>query len=89
MATTPTMEPTDRSMFLETMIRTIPVAMIAVPDAWTASVTMFAGRMNVPPDQIWKPSRMTPSAASMPNRRRSISVLDRVSRTDPRRTGWA
>ena len=83
------MDPTDRSIFRDTMIRTMPVAMIAVPDAWTASVTMFAGRRNVPPDTMWKPTRMTASATSMPNRRRSISVFASVSRTDPRGAGCA
>ena len=76
-------------MFLDTMIRTMPVAMMAVPDAWTARVTMLAGRRNVPPDTMWKPRRMAASATSMPNRRRSISVFESVSRTDPRGAGCA
>ena len=83
------MDPTDRSMFRDTMIKTMPVAMMAVPDAWTASVTMFAGRRNVPPDMMWKPRRITASASNMPNRRRSISVFESVSPTDPRRAGCA
>ena len=33
MATRPTMDPTERSMLRETMIRTMPVAMIAIPVA--------------------------------------------------------
>ena len=31
----PTSDPTDRSMLRDTMIRTMPVAMIAMPGAWT------------------------------------------------------
>ena len=46
---TPTSEPTDRSMLRDTITRTIPVAMIAIPEAWTASVTMLFGEKNLPP----------------------------------------
>ena len=81
MATKPTMEPTDRSMLRDTMMSTIPVAMIATPDAWTARVTMFAGRRKVPPDWMWKPMRRTPSATSIPKMRRSISVAENARRT--------
>jgi hypothetical protein len=74
MAMSPTSEPTDRSMLRETITRTIPVAMMAIPDAWTASVTMLVGWKNLPPLRMLKVSRMRPSARSIPNRRRSISV---------------
>ena len=50
----PTSEPTDRSMLRDTMTRTIPVAMIAMPVAWTASVTMLVGWKNLPPLRMLK-----------------------------------
>ena len=45
----PTSEPTDRSMFRETMTSTMPVAMIAIPAACTASVVMLPGAISLPP----------------------------------------
>ena len=70
----PTSDPTERSMLRDTMTRTIPVAMIATPVAWTASVTMFVGAKNLPPLRMLKVSRMRARARSIPKRRRSISV---------------
>ena len=84
MATNPTSEPTDRSMLRDTMTRTMPVAMTAIPAAWTPSVTMLTGRRNVPPLMKWKPIRMIARAASIPNRRRSISVCARRPRQPAR-----
>ena len=46
---TPTNDPTDRSMLRETMTSTMPVAMIAIAAAWTASVVMLAGWISLPP----------------------------------------
>ena len=43
----PTNEPTDRSMLRDTMTRTMPVAMIAMPHACTAIVVMFSGRISL------------------------------------------
>ena len=80
MAMTPTCEPTERSMLRDTMMSTMPVAMMAVPLAWTASVSMFAGLMSLPPDRMWKPTRITIRATSMPNRRTSISVAAKAIR---------
>ena len=59
MAMTPTSDPTDRSMLRDTMTRTMPVAMIATPVAWTASVTMLVGWKNLPPLRMLKVSRIT------------------------------
>ena len=56
---TPTSDPTDRSMLRETMTSTIPVAMIAMPAAWTASVIMLFGWISLPPLETWKTSRIT------------------------------
>ena len=61
-------------MFRETMTRTIPVAMIAMPVAWTDNVTMFVGLIICPPLRMSKASRITASATSIPNSRRSTSV---------------
>ena len=58
MAMRPTSDPTDRSMLRDTMTRTIPVAMIATPEAWTASVIMLVGWKNLPPLRIWNVSRI-------------------------------
>ena len=84
---TPTSDPTERSMLRETMISTMPVAMIAIPEAWTASVDMLAGWISLPPLETWKASRITARAISMPNRRRSISVCASMPRTDGRAGG--
>ena len=74
MAMSPTSDPTDRSMLRETMTRTMPVAMIAMPAAWTAIVIMFVGWMSAPPLRMLNVTRITTRATSMPNSRRSISV---------------
>ncbi len=50
MPTTPTMEPTERSMFRETMTSTIPVAMIPTEEVCTERFHRFRGVMNVPPE---------------------------------------
>ena len=51
MAMMPTSDPTERSMFRDTMTRTMPVAMTAMPDAWTARVTMLVGCEELAPAQ--------------------------------------
>ena len=61
-------------MLRDTMTMTMPVAMTAIPAAWTASVTMFVGWKNLPPLRMLNVSRIAPRATSMPNRRRSTSV---------------
>ncbi len=48
---------------------------------------MLAGRMNVPPDMMWKPTRMPISASSIPNRRMSISVALTSRRSEVPLTG--
>ena len=55
----PTSDPTDRSMLRDTMTRTMPVAMIATPVAWTASVTMLVGWRNLPPLRMLNVSRIS------------------------------
>ena len=62
-------------MLRETMTSTMPVAMIAMPDAWTASVIMLVGWMNLPPLRMLEREQdQATRAMSIPNRRRSISV---------------
>ena len=86
----PTSDPTDRSMLRDTMTSTIPVAMIAMPVAWTASVTMLVGWMNLPPLRMLKvDAGSAPRARSMPNRRRSISVCASRPRIEVAAGGWA
>ena len=88
MAMRPTSDPTERSMFRDTMTRTIPVAMIAIPAACTAIVVMLVGEMSLPPLMTWNVTRMTMNARSMPNRRRSISVWANRPRIEVRAGGW-
>ena len=88
-AMTPTNDPTDRSMLRDTITRTIPVAMIAMPAAWTASVTMLFGEKNLPPLITLNVIRMRTKAMSIPNSRRSISVCAIRSRRDVRAGGCA
>ena len=70
----PTSDPTERSMLRDTMTRTMPVAITAMPDAWTARVTMLVAWKNLPPLRMLNVRRIAASATSIPNRRRSISV---------------
>ena len=59
--------PTDRSMFRVTMIRTIPVAMIATTAVCTERFQMFRGVRNVWPGvMMWKTIQMIASARSIP-----------------------
>ena len=77
--------PTDRSMLRVTMIRTIPVAMIATTDVWTDRFHRFRGVRNVWLGvMIWKRIQMIARATSIPTSRASISA-DRS--TDLMRTG--
>ena len=89
MAISPASDPTDRSMLRDTMTITMPVAMMAMPVAWIAIVTMFVGAMSFPPLRMWNVTRITIRETSMPNRRRSISVWPRSPRIDDRAGGWA
>ena len=84
MAMMPTSDPTERSMFRDTMIRTIPVAMIAMPAAWTARVIMFVGWKNLPPLRMLNVRRIAARATSIPNSRRSISVAAIIPRMELR-----
>jgi hypothetical protein len=76
-------------MLRETMTSTMPVAMIAMPAAWTDIVIMLVGWISVPPLRMWNVTRMRTKATNMPNSRRSISVCANSPRTDVRAGGWA
>ena len=52
MPMTASMEPTERSMFRETMTSTIPVAMIPTAAVCTDRFQRFRGVRKVPPDQM-------------------------------------
>src|SRR4051812_36160879 len=73
-------------MLRETMIRTIPVAMTAVEALWTERFHRLRAVRNVPPDTRLKNTQMIASAATIPNRRVSISV-DASSDPADRREG--
>ena len=71
--------PTERSMLRVTMIRTIPVAMIATTEVWTDRFHRFRGVRNVWLGvMIWKTIQMIARATSIPASRASISA-DRSS----------
>ena len=62
-------------MLRVTMIRTIPVAMIATTDVWTDRFHRFRGVRNVWFGvMIWKRIQMIARATSIPTRRASISA---------------
>jgi hypothetical protein len=85
----PTTDPTDRSMLRDTMMRTMPVAMIATLAAWTAIVVMLFAWNSLPPLRMWNVSRIAANATSIPNRRRSISVWAISPRMEVRAGGSA
>ena len=70
----PSSEPTDRSMLRDTMMSTMPVAMMAIDELWTDRFQRLRAVRKSPPDLMLKPSQMTASAATIPNMRMSISV---------------
>ena len=77
--------PTERSMFRVTMIRTMPVAMIATTDVCTDRFHMFRGvRKAWLGVMIWKRTQMTARATSMPTSRASISAARSISRRERR-----
>src|SRR2546428_5756515 len=69
----PSMDPTERSMFRDTMTRTIPVAMIAIEALCTERFQRFRAERNVPPDTMLKLIQMMTRAATIPSMRGSTS----------------
>ena len=74
-------------MLRDTMIRTMPVAMIAIDALCTDRFHRLRAVRKSPPERMWNPTQMTPRPSNMPNRRVSISVDARTSRHD--RAGFA
>ena len=69
------MDPTERSMFRDTMTRTIPVAMIAIEALCTDRFQRFRAERNVPPDTMLKLIQMMTSAETIPSMRGSTSTV--------------
>jgi hypothetical protein len=84
--TTASIEPTDRSMLRDTMMSTIPVAMMATAEVCTERFHRLRGVRKVPPDQMWKLIQITSNAPSMPTNRVSISI-ERTIPPNERATG--
>ena len=79
-AVKPSTDPIERSMLRDTMISTMPVAMMPIDELWTERFQRFRGVMKSPPDAMWKPIQMTPRAITIPSRRVSSSA----ARSNPR-----
>ena len=79
----PSIDPTDRSMLRDTMISTMPVAMIAIEALWTDRFQRLRAVRKSPPEMTSKPTQMIAVATTMPNRRTSISVDE----SSPRHAG--
>src|SRR6266496_6546292 len=75
-------------MLRDTMIRTMPVAMIAMDALWTDRFHKLRGVRNRPPDRTWKPSQMIANAPIMPSRRESISIDRHSDWTSRGVRGW-
>ena len=78
----PRIDPTDRSMFRDTMIRTMPVAMTATAADWTDRFHRLRAVRNDPPDRMLNPIQMTAVAPIRPSSRVSISIDSRIDRMD-------
>ena len=61
-------------MLRDTMIRTIPLAMIAIDALWTERFHRFRGVRKSPPDRKLKKSQMTARAPTIPSSRVSSST---------------
>jgi hypothetical protein len=70
-------------MLRETMIRTMPVAMIAMEALWTERFQRLRGVMKLPPDQKWKPIQMIARAAIIPTAASSPSACSAVRHDRP------
>src|SRR5262245_30420842 len=71
--TTATMDPTDRSMFRDTMMSTMPVAITATVEVWTDRFHRFRADRNSPLVATLNTSQSTINVMIMPSRRVSIS----------------
>ncbi len=78
----PSSEPTDRSMFRDTMISTMPVAMMAIEVLCTERFHRFRAVRKSPPDKTLNAIQMTTTAAIIPNSRVSTSADAKLERHD-------
>ena len=78
----PSSDPTDRSMLRDTMMRTIPVAMIAMDELWTDRFHRLRAVRKSPPERMWNAIQMTASEMTMPTSRVSTSVDSTIERQD-------
>src|SRR5262245_54182490 len=85
----PSSEPTDRSMLRDTMIRTMPVAMIAIDVLWTERFQRFRDVRKRPPDRMLNVIQMAARDTTIPSRRVSSSVAIRNERHRRSRGGCA
>src|SRR5262245_49720713 len=76
----PSSEPTDRSMLRDTMIRTMPVAMIAIDVLWTDRFHRLRAVRKSPPDRMLKAIQIAMSATTMPTSRVSSSLVATIDR---------
>src|SRR5262245_49400091 len=74
-------------MLRDTMIRTIPVAMIAIDVLWTERFQRLRAVCKSPPDSTLNAIQMTARATTMPSRRVSNSVATRNERQRRSRGG--
>src|SRR2546422_5439772 len=70
-------------MLRDTMIRTIPVAMMPIEALWTERFHRFRGLRNVPPDRMSNAIQITASAAIIPSIRVSTSSGRSTPATGP------
>src|SRR6187551_1952241 len=61
-------------MFLDTMMSTMPVAMIAMEVLWTERFHMLRAVRKSPPERMLNATQMTITAMTIPNRRVSTSA---------------
>ena len=69
-------------MFRDTMMSTMPVAMMAIEVLWTERFHMLRAVRKSPPEKTLKPIQMTSTATTMPNRRVSTSAEARRRRQE-------
>ena len=70
-------------MLRDTMIRTMPVAMMAIDVLWTERFHRLRAVRKSPPDRMLKATQMTTSAITMPSNRVSSSVDASTERHEP------
>ena len=83
----PSSDPTDRSMFRDTMISTMPVAMMAIEVLCTDRFHRLREVRKLPPDRMLKAIQMTITAVIIPNSR--VSTSARLERHDDAGVGVA